>query len=328
MDRQRLIERVQKLQERATLDTGEERQRAAEEAARLIAKHEITAEELRTGGRNRFAEARRQAEAEVPSGFGSLDAGPWPKGVEGALVANLITTFFESTVVRHHDRAHIVGPKLCVACDIKRWRELLLLFEGAWQQHRVVGLVYRPFDLFGRRGPLFQPSRPSYLFGLFEGLRAGLLEWRLGQIRSAASALQLRQMRGERVDWLIPSPRLPKEPNRGYRDDGPAPSQPAEEDAPARPAEAAPGAAQEPQEGPEEDDPERLNLGTPSPEDIKAGLRAGRELAARIIPRARQVRPHRSPVVFAPWPTPRDPDEHRFVFRHEPIIPRKDPWEP
>jgi hypothetical protein len=238
--REKLITRVQKLLERAELDQEPERSIAEAEARRVIAKHGITDAELKLQGRQREKTRKRKEAEEVPSGFGVLLAGPWEE-LESPLIGNLITTFFGSTVVCFGGdmTTYIVGPRICVACDIQRYRWLLEHFRSSWEEHRQEPLGFEMYSssiLFGPAIPrMFKPDKNSFYLGLFEGMRQSLLRWRLGQMALAQRELQRRGARGERITELVhldlppapppPPPAAPGDAVAVVDDDGPPPPQ-------------------------------------------------------------------------------------------------------
>ncbi len=194
-NRQTLIERVQKLLDRAAHDTGPESDLAQAEAERLIAKHAITATELRQEGRH----VRAALEDACLSGHAALGAGPWDD-LRSPFAAMLVTTFFTSQVVCFgaDDCAYVLGPRLCIAYDRDRYRWIMERFQALWQAHiekwraRAVdalsalslnqAYVFAP--PVAHPGPM--PVEVDFYLGLFRGFRRTLGWWRVRELHTAA----------------------------------------------------------------------------------------------------------------------------------------------
>ncbi len=195
-DRQTLIERVQKLLDRAARDTGPESDLAQAEAERLIAKHAITATELRQEGRH----VRAALEDPCLSGHAALCAGPWDD-LRSPFAAMLVTTFFTSHVVCFgaDNCAYALGPRLCVVYDRDRYQWIMERFQALWTAHldkwtnRMVDAVsdyYVVNRMLAFAPPVAHPGPPpvevDFYLGLFRGFRRTLAWWRVRELQAAA----------------------------------------------------------------------------------------------------------------------------------------------
>lgn len=203
-NRQILIERVQKLLDRAANDFGPESSLARAEADRLIGKHAITADEIKQEGRH----VRAALEDPCLSGHAALCAGPWDE-IRSPFAAMLVTTFFTSQVVCFgaDDCAYVVGPRLCIPYDrdrylwvMERFQELWLAHLSKWRERAIKAVndfainqafVFAP--PVAHPGPM--PVEVDFYLGLFRGFRLTLAGWRVQEMHNAAmSAARCRAL--------------------------------------------------------------------------------------------------------------------------------------